>query len=383
MAGHSCGGLREPPLPWERSRRAKESGLVGPASGQFKQQFPGVGPASGKGDSAVSMPPRFDGPVQPAAPIPISPAQAPAADALPAQAEPLWSIPAPALPQISLQPVESIFNLPRPARPPQYTEQVPSQARLAIPSLGVILRNAAPLCVKGAAAAAIVLIIVYWTAGRGSAEPVLMPWDRARRSLQDRAAQRFEERFDSDLKRWQSDADMIRSWSYSAAGYARPAKAAFFRPTFSMSDYRLDFDALIERKGIGWIFRAAGPRDYYASKIVLLQSDPPYLATTIHYAVIGGVEGPRVQSPATFYAAPGIRYHVRFDAAGGRFITSLQGHIVDAWEDRRLKTGGVGFFSDEGERARLFGVRVSHNDDFLGRLCALLAPGASDPSAKR
>jgi hypothetical protein len=59
---------------------------------------------------------------------------------------------------------------------------------------------------------------------------------------------------------------------------------------------------------------------------------------------------------------------------GDSFTTSVQDRIVDFWSDDRLARGGVGFFSEKGERARLRWVEVSHQYDTLGRLCALLAP---------
>jgi hypothetical protein len=39
-----------------------------------------------------------------------------------------------------------------------------------------------------------------------------------------------------------------------------------------------------------------------------------------------------------------------------------------------LTRGGIGFFSNRGEGARLRWVEVTHQADTLGRLCAALAP---------
>jgi hypothetical protein len=38
-----------------------------------------------------------------------------------------------------------------------------------------------------------------------------------------------------------------------------------------------------------------------------------------------------------------------------------------------LSTGGIGFFTNSGEQARLHTVRVAHQDDTLGKLCAFLS----------
>jgi hypothetical protein len=67
-------------------------------------------------------------------------------------------------------------------------------------------------------------------------------------------------------------------------------------------------------------------------------------------------------------------YRVRVDVRDQNFTTTVQGQVVDFWSDDRLSRGGVGFFSEKGERARLRWMEVSHQYDALGRLCALLAP---------
>jgi hypothetical protein len=67
-------------------------------------------------------------------------------------------------------------------------------------------------------------------------------------------------------------------------------------------------------------------------------------------------------------------YRVRVDVRGNDFVTSVQGQVVDVFSDDRLPRGGVGFFSEAGEDARLRWVEVSHQYDMLGRLCAYLVP---------
>ena len=52
----------------------------------------------------------------------------------------------------------------------------------------------------------------------------------------------------------------------------------------------------------------------------------------------------------------------------------LQDQIVDVWSDNRLAAGGVGFFSDKGEQAKIRWIEVTHQSDFLGKLCAYLVP---------
>jgi hypothetical protein len=40
--------------------------------------------------------------------------------------------------------------------------------------------------------------------------------------------------------------------------------------------------------------------------------------------------------------------------------------------------GGVGFFSDAGERARLYWMKISKNEDFMGRICAYISSTLGD-----
>jgi hypothetical protein len=69
------------------------------------------------------------------------------------------------------------------------------------------------------------------------------------------------------------------------------------------------------------------------------------------------------------------------DVRGSSIVTSIDGEEVDSFVDNTLVAGGAGFFSDAGERARLFWMRVSRNDDWLGHLCAMLANGSEEGNA--
>jgi len=72
-------------------------------------------------------------------------------------------------------------------------------------------------------------------------------------------------------------------------------------------------------------------------------------------------------------------YHVAVTVAGNHIVTSIEGQEVDRWIEDQIPSGGVGFYSDAGERARLYWMKVSKNEDFLGKVCAYLS-GSSDAS---
>ena len=94
----------------------------------------------------------------------------------------------------------------------------------------------------------------------------------------------------------------------------------------------------------------------------------------VRYAVVDGRPGPKTQLPLPMVVRNDMMYRVRVSVQDDTFITSVQDQVVDVWSDSRLKSGGVGFFSDKGDFARLRWVEVSHQYDMLGRLCAYLAP---------
>jgi hypothetical protein len=75
-------------------------------------------------------------------------------------------------------------------------------------------------------------------------------------------------------------------------------------------------------------------------------------------------------------------FHVTVDVKGDRVMTSIEGQEVDSWSDDALKVGGVGFFSDVGETARLYWIRVTKNQDWLGRVCAYLSNGSGNDTAE-
>jgi hypothetical protein len=75
-------------------------------------------------------------------------------------------------------------------------------------------------------------------------------------------------------------------------------------------------------------------------------------------------------------------YHVEVNVKGNRVITSIEGQEVDSWTDDTLKIGGIGFFSDVGESARLYWIRVTKNQDWLGRVCAYLSNGSGTDTAE-
>jgi hypothetical protein len=199
-------------------------------------------------------------------------------------------------------------------------------------------------------------------------------WVSLQRSIGSRAAINLQDDFRSGLADWEGPGNWGKGWDYDSAGFVLTGPMALYRPSLDLGDYRFEFLGQIEKKSLNWVFRAADYKNYYAMKIVLASSGPLPKGTVVHYAVIDGRPERVTQSVLPMVVRADTFFRVRTEVRGANFTTLVQDKVVDFWSDDRLTRGGVGFFSDRGERARLRWVEVSHQYDTLGRLCALLAP---------
>ncbi|MGD0436149.1 MAG: hypothetical protein ABSB86_06775, partial [Bryobacteraceae bacterium] len=199
-------------------------------------------------------------------------------------------------------------------------------------------------------------------------------WKVVQQNISGRAAVVFSDDFRSGLDAWNSHSKLTSTWSYDASGFVEPGPLAIFKPTTDLTDYRFEYLGEIDRKAMGFAFRAKNLDNYYAVKFVIVQPGPLPTVHMVRYAVINGKAGPRVEKPLPITARADMFYRVSVDAHGGDFTLLVQDQVVDFWSDNRLRRGGVGFFCDRGERARLRWVEVTHQYDALGKLCAFLAP---------
>jgi hypothetical protein len=199
-------------------------------------------------------------------------------------------------------------------------------------------------------------------------------WKDITKRISNRAAIAITDDFRSGLDFWESRSNLTKSWSFDANGFVQPGPLALLTPTEDLSDYSFEFLGEIERHGMGAAFRARDLDNYYAIKFVRDDSGSLPGLLLVRYPVIHGKEGPHVERavPSSIRADRMNRFRV--EAHGGDFTVLVDGEVVDAFSDTRLKTGGVGFFCSRGEKARLRWVEVSHQFDTLGKVCAYFAP---------
>lgn len=195
-----------------------------------------------------------------------------------------------------------------------------------------------------------------------------------KRSIQRRAAVELSDDFRQGLGEWSGVGDWARGWSYDRAGFLRPRQIGFYTPSMELTDYRFEFLGQIERKALSWVFRAADARNYYVNRLEIVGPGPIPVVVLVRYAVVGGVAGARTVTRLPMQVQMDTLYRIRVDVQGSNFVTTIQGQVVDVFSDERITRGGVGFFAGAGEDVRLRWVEVSHQYDFLGRLCAFLVP---------
>jgi hypothetical protein len=199
---------------------------------------------------------------------------------------------------------------------------------------------------------------------------------QVRHAIEQRAAVELTDTF-RRMEAWGAGAKALPAgWSRHPDGYVRIGQLALYHPSQSFADYRFEFFGEIEKKSMSWAVRARDAQNYYAMKFTVVEPGLRPVIAVVHYPVVGGRKGPRVQTPLSVMVHNHEPYHVEVEVRGNHMVTSIEGQEVDSWTDDRLKAGGVGFFSEAGESARLYWIRVTKNQDWLGRVCAYLSGGS-------
>lgn len=146
----------------------------------------------------------------------------------------------------------------------------------------------------------------------------------------------------------------ITDWG-AESGVRRQRQISVLRPSLNLTDYRMEFQAQIESKAIGWVFRAMDSKNFYVSKLEIVKPGLKPAVALVRFAVINGEEQPRSQLPLTMAVRLDTMYKIRSQVAGDHFTTWVQDQKVDDWTDDRIKTGGVGLYNERGEQASLKG----------------------------
>jgi hypothetical protein len=133
---------------------------------------------------------------------------------------------------------------------------------------------------------------------------------------------------------------------------------SFYRPSANHDDYRIEFDGQIESKGLGWVFRAVDPNNYYAYKIELVKIGSDMATALTRFSVVEGVESQKHFTPLSKPIRPGVTFHVRLDVRDDEFSAYLNDELIEVWQEDRLSKGGIGLMTEVGESAQIRSVQI-------------------------
>lgn len=162
------------------------------------------------------------------------------------------------------------------------------------------------------------------------------------------------------------DLNSGSAWAQEGS-YVRPGRLRVWSRSESLVNYDLEFVGQIDRKSMDWAFRASDAQNYYASKVAILTPDTSAIE---RYVVQNGVVQDRVELPLRVKLTPNHDYLFRLTAQGSRFRTFIDGNIVSSWSDTRMSRGGIGFFSEDGEKSLLKWAALTERDSVAGRFLA-------------
>jgi hypothetical protein len=195
-----------------------------------------------------------------------------------------------------------------------------------------------------------------------------------RESIGRRAAVQISDNLKEGMEAWGATAKAYPAgWSHNSEGYVRPGALALLSPTKTFTDYRLEFFGQIESKAMSWTVRAKDEKNYHAMKFSVIEAGLRPVIAMVHYDVINGKAGRKLQTPLNIMVHNNQPIQVAVNVKGNHFVTSVDGEEVDSYSGDAPASGGIGFFADAGEKARLYWVKVSKNDDWLGHVCAFLS----------
>jgi hypothetical protein len=201
------------------------------------------------------------------------------------------------------------------------------------------------------------------------------PMGKLRRAIADRAATEITDNFQAGMAAWGAAEPKAPAagWKRHSEGYVSVGDMALFQPSLKYTDYRMEFYGQIEDKSMNWAVRAQDKKNYYAMKFKVIESGLRPIIAMVHYGVVNGKPGRKSETPLSVMIHNNQPYHVAVDVIGNHFTASIEGEPVESWTDDTLSQGGVGFFAEAGDKARLYWMRLTRNQDWLGRVCAYMS----------
>ena len=196
-------------------------------------------------------------------------------------------------------------------------------------------------------------------------QPIATAMDQLSKPIQERAAFQITDEFTNGVEHWTSS----RRLNVDPAGWLNMQQGlALNSATTGLTDYRLDFDAKIQNRAVGWIVRAPDTKNFYEFKLFQggTAANPEY--SLARYSMLDGVKtlvAEGIEAPSHLLR-PDDFNRISVRVVGESVTTLINGWGVDHWRDGALERGGVGLIADAGESALVRKMTVSGNDDTWG-----------------
>lgn len=189
----------------------------------------------------------------------------------------------------------------------------------------------------------------------------------------------IEDRFQAGLRNWLPAPGSGPSGWRLENGLMRPGGLRIWDESRNLADYSFQFEGRVETKSIGWVVRAPNHNNYYAAKMYIPDRASNTRAEIVRFSVIQGQESRRQHFPLPVILERDEFYAYEVRAVGDRILTLVGGRVVDQWRDARFRTGGVGFFSERGDKASVRYAKLQEGESMADKLRSYLTFGLIIP----
>ena len=189
----------------------------------------------------------------------------------------------------------------------------------------------------------------------------------------------IEDRFQAGLRNWiPAPGAGAAGWRFDN-GLMRPGGLRIWDGSRNLADYSFQFEGKVESKSLGWVVRAPNHNNYYAAKLALPERGGVLRPEIIRFSVIQGQESRRQHFPIPLQIERDRFYEYEVRAVGDRILTLVGGRVVDQWRDARFRTGGVGFFSERGDKSSIRWAKLQEGESIADKLRSYLTFGLIIP----
>ena len=190
----------------------------------------------------------------------------------------------------------------------------------------------------------------------------------------------IEDRFQSGLRNWlPAPGSGLSGWRMEN-GLMRPGGLRIWDESRNLGVYSFQFEGRVESKSIGWVVRAPNHNNYYAAKLAIPDRGTTSRPEIIRFSVIQGQESRRQHFPIPVQIDKDEFYGYEVRAVGDRILTLVGGRVVDQWRDARFRTGGVGFFSERGDKSSIRWAKLQEGESIADKLRSYLTFGLILPA---